>query len=207
MKLAKQDKENHQRIKKENRKINWCIYNNKTAKEFVDKHHWLHYFVKYKIFVPLLYIFEKSIGKRLDKEVPEEIYNKNIKVFNDSFEDALVIWCEQFCRNSGKQHHSQPDQDTRENIRNKWASNSSSRLLRDAKDTALTLALNDTAYREFINIWMFEVTKQMNALYKDQDKIIHPLYTSKAIDDVTYVVIWKLIEDGKLSLEVVDAKK
>ena len=90
------------------------------------------------------------------------------------------------------------------------------RILKTAKDMVVAGALYDTAYREFLNILMFNIGQGMFNEYHDQ-KVKHLFYTGSTCYNVQYYVISKLLkEQGKekvhiqnvsLSLEEIEKAK
>jgi len=146
----------------------------------------VHLGLKYRLWVPALLLAERVVDKRLRKDVPVELYNANLRIFNDSFERSLEDWGWLFLRNVEGGNRESSRKDWRETARQ----SSSFRLLRTAKDSALTLALYDTAYREFVNIWMHNVARMM--LNEYEGKIVnHYFYTAKNIYDVRYFYLWR----------------
>lgn len=168
--------------------------------EFIKRHKWVHFFLKYKLFLPVLYIVGPFLQRKLDHEVPAMLYNKNLQVFNDSFEKAILEWSKVFIRNlPGNEDEKDPDDFAR-----RYVKLPSAQTLRLLKDVVLTVSLNDTAYREFLNIWMFEIAKGMRDAHPAG--FAHVLYTSQNIDDVSYFIVTKAVEDGMLKLGIKDAR-
>lgn len=155
------------------------------VKDFIKRFRWIHFGFKYKVIVPALLIAERIIGDKLEGNVPPEYYNKNLQVFNDAWEESIKIWATQYLSfHEGAQDESNPVY--KEQLEYARHGSGGARSLRIAKDIGLTIALNDTAYREFLNILMFEIAKRMAEAYKNNDPIEHVFYTSKHISDVHY---------------------
>jgi len=174
------------------KKIPWTIY---TAGNRMDKHQkqfsWIHYTLKNRIIIPLLYIVEKYLHGKLDKNVPKEIYNNNLMIFNDSFESAIEKWGSEYLIHTGCNARLKKDA--------KWwkrnvHKNGSARLLRTAKNLTLTVGLNDTAYREFLNIWVFEIAKKYAEVYKDKKQIHHLMYTDHISTNVFYYKMYPVVQ-------------
>lgn len=161
----------------------------KTMRCHVDKFDWVNLSLKYKLWVPLLLVAERVTDGRLRKDVPRESYNRNLEIFNDSFERSIKDWGWLFLRNC--------DNNPNNDKSKKWwddefAVNSvNARLLRSAKDSALTLCLYDTAYREFVNIWMHNVAQMMLDEYKGRS-VNHLFYTDCNVYDVRYFYHWRI---------------
>lgn len=162
------------------------IYDTKgTVMEHSKSFDAVHLGLKYRLWVPFLFVAERVVDKRLRKDISAEKYNENLRIFNDSFEKSINDWGWLFLRNLSKN----PSGDRKE-WKEYMLKNSSARLLRTAKDSALTLALYDTAYREFLNIWMHNVARMMLNEYEGR-VVNHYFYTASDIYDVRYFYLWR----------------
>ena len=156
-----------------------------SVRSFMKRFRWIHFGLKYKALVPALLILERIIGDKLDGSVPPEYYNKNLMIFNDAYEEAIKIWCTQYLAfTDGPQNESNPTY--KNQLEHALYGTGGPRSLRVMKDLTLTIALNDTAYREFLNILCLTIAKNISEAYKDQNPIEHIFYTSKNISDVHY---------------------
>lgn len=57
------------------------------------------------------------------------------------------------------------------------------------KDIVLTVSLNDTAYREFLNILMHSIAKRMYEIHKDEYPVKHLFYMARNGYDVEYFIL------------------
>lgn len=147
-----------------------------TYKEHTKRYHFIHFVFKYKFLVPLIHLARKMFHKRLKSVIPAENHNRNIILFDKAYDKALEVWCTKY----------RGLKDTND---------LSSEALRFMKDSVVTMALYDTAYREFLNILMYETAIEMNNYYKDHpDKIPGHLFFSVDIYDVKYYLLEKQIE-------------
>lgn len=177
----------------------WNIYHpGKPLAEHMKKFSGFHYFVKYRIAVPALLVVERLIRKHLEKDVPDEVYNRELKIFNDAWEKSIEDWNAYFLCINNPDFAEHPkaimELARTQGSKNGW----SNRNLRTIKGLLVTLALNDTAYREFLNIYMHNQAQMMNEFHRGK-KEYHLFYSDKDIWDVTYLIMWKQIENGELN--------
>ena len=173
---------------KDKRKLMWNIYN--PGQSFCDhlkRFHFIHFILKYKILVPILRFFSRILDRYLDKEVPKEIYNKELQIFNDAFENSLEDWKMYYIRNLNNDYRKKSLKYWKEES---YTDEGGMRCLRTAKDIALTIALNDTAYREFIAILIHNITKLTLKRFKNDKN--HIFYTDSNIHDISYYYIHKV---------------
>jgi len=163
----------------------WNIYNGKIMKDHVRTFHNLHYVLKYKLIVPFLKLIQHIIDKHIQLDIPDEPYNKNLRIFNMSFEKSIDDWVDYFNKVNprtvmlGTKYN--PEQ-----MRKSYAVNA----LRTCKDLVIAGALNDTAYREFFNIMIYNLMNDFIKSYPDK-KIKHLFYDAPGVYDVGYYVIWR----------------
>lgn len=160
--------------------MSWNIYEGKQVSKYAKRFAFVHYFLKYKIFVPLLYSFRYFFGKKLEKTIPKRHYNKNIIIFNSAYDKSVSEWAIKFCCRTGTKE---------ERLKNYDAvmKGSSVQLLETSRDILNTIVLNDTAYREFINILMHNIAKEMLEKYKGK-KVKHFMYHTDSIYDIAYYI-------------------
>jgi hypothetical protein len=160
----------------------WNIYDPHTQRgEHLKKFYWVHHTLKYKLITPVLAFVRKFWKKRLIHEVPYYPYNKNIKLFDSSFKQALIDWNKYF---RGR-FDTEPDYRLYMARRN----DGSSENLRTMKDIIITVAMEDTSYREFLNILMYRIAQNMGAAYKDNKDFDHIFYSSFETCDMIYYAL------------------
>lgn len=181
----------------------WNIYSpGATVGEHCKRWNWVHYFFKYKLFVPFLLVIERTVARKLQTTVPKDVHNKNLIIFNDSFERSIDEWGWLFLRNIGRNQAVKQDEKMWKNYKR----NGGGRLLRVMKDSVLTVAQQDTAYREFLNIWMHNMAQDMIREYGGKH-VAHLFYTREDIYDVHYYYTWKLFDEGKIQIVIGDANE
>ena len=173
---------------KSDKKVPWNIYGVKTLGEGISKFKLIHFVFKYKFFVPLLWITKKILGKTLDEPIAEEEYNKNINLFVKAFD----VTKEQFAR-----IYMTDTEVTGEELERRLtrARNTDSMELLDMmKKLVAMMAVNDTAYREFLNMLMHSIAQLMIKEYAGK-KVNHLIYNSSDVYDVNYVLMMRKIKD------------
>ena len=155
------------------------------VKVWAKRFRMFHYVIKNRIFVPLLKIFKLFFDKHLIKEVPDKIENKNIKIFNNAWEQSIIDWYKHFMKNT----YSLTDDEIDKAIKNK----SETSYLRTIKELQLTLILEDTAYREFYNMLVYNIVLEFQKEYPQGSKIKHLMYTSKNINDIKYYTAQQIL--------------
>ena len=145
----------------------------KKVKDFARKFNFIHWGFKYKFFVPLLFFAEWILRKHGEDKVSGDWYNKNIKIYHASHEAAMHQLYRFF--------NNHPD---------------SYRCYNTAHKISLTLALNDTVTREYLNFLMHEIGTRMQKEYQGKP-CYHVVYTSTE----TYVPVYfslgkRIMADG-----------
>jgi len=155
-----------------------------TNVEHQKKWHRIHYVFKYKFVAPILMLAGKLLGKYMDCDIPERFDYRNLKVFNESFDKAVVDW---YRKSLSADKVLSDEQILKERC---------CRQLNTIKQIMVTVAKNDSAYLNFFNTLSFELTSQMNKEY-DGEEISHLYFTSDNTSDVNYFVMGELIGSGK----------
>lgn len=175
-------------------KMGWNIYDpGKEYGQHFKKFQFVHYVLKYKFLVPIINFASKFFDKYIEKEVPKYHYNTNMTIFDEAYEATIITYVKKYITKEREQSGEPITKKTLDAALN----GSSIKLLRTLKNTVLTIALNDTAYREFLNILIFEITKKTQEEYKGCDKVKHLFYTSQDTIDPSYYGITKMFYDEK----------
>lgn len=193
--------ENKKHIGKFKSRMPWNIYEDKDLNTHLKKFHKIHYVWKYKFLVPLLLLSKKwFLPKKL--VVPKKEYNANFLIFDLAFEKSLKDWLLQYQmvgqRGSLK--------DWKKKLKNGYAPVDSLRIM---KEHVLYMCLNDTAYREFFNVLMFNISNEMNKEYSKEkypDGVGHLFYAQRDPYDVHYKILFKEIRQN-LAMTMLDASK
>lgn len=194
----------YKQFKNDKSKIKPNVYeNNITMKQHVKKFHVIHFVFKYKFLVPLIRLGNKLLGKYVikSKDIPRESHNRNLLIFDKAFEESLKKWCIYYLRNTGH-----PATRKSRHFWLKVAKNEM--LLRSMKNYIITMYMYDTAYREFINILMHEIARDMVNEYSKPPytgKTGHLFFTTDMYDP-HYFVLEKAIRYNT-DLSVQEAEK
>lgn len=198
---------NKGKITEENGKFKapWNIYKlneEETLEEHRNKWQFIHYLLKYKVMAPALWIARKLFGKKLSMKVPITIYNENLLIFNQAYEDAIRDWYLLYQRSLPNPYTAgKTDEWWQRKIKN----SNNSRNLRFMKDLVLGVALTDTAYREFLNLFIHNILRHGAIHYKEvqnqsfDGKIRHVFYSSGFAEDVHYLNYYRLVRDKEKS--------
>ena len=153
-----------------------------TNEEVMGRMKSVHLGLKYKFIYPGMFIVNKYLKKNY-KGVPNAAHNRNLLAFDRAFEKAIEDWNTKSLAHSYNYPITQSSKYWKENTKL-----GSSNLLRSAKETTLLFALTDTAYRNFLNILMFNITLEMQKEYANtpEGKIGHLIYNSKNITQPEY---------------------
>jgi len=173
---------------KSDKKMPWNIYGAKTLGEGLSRFKFIHYVLKYKIIVPALWIMKRIMKKHWDDKIPDEIHNKNLLIFEKAFDMSTEQWLQLYLSDTNMEAVA------REKQLNKTRNADCFKLLEIMKKSVLLIALNDTAYREFLNMLMHSIAQLMIREYKGK-KVNHLIYNSDSVYDVNYVLMMKKIQD------------
>ena len=179
-------------------KMPWHIYTGEKPESYSDhvkQFNWIHYVLKGKAIVPTLWIASKWLKPHLQKDIPPFWYNKNLILFEQAFDKSLFEWYKYFIINLGK-HESGFKYPSDEEINKRISEHASSKELMIMKDLMMTIIQQDTAYREFFNMLMFNITLTFQKEYGGKGSIHHPLYISHNISDKQYYILGRMVQQG-----------
>jgi len=159
------------------------------------KFHWIHFIVKNKIMLPILWFVHSTLRKYLVKDIDDEDHNRFLKMYNDAYEKSLTQWNVIHLRN-----HKHDQKGFKHWLKNK-ENHDSSQHLRLLKEVCLTMAWYDTAYREFYNMLCINIAKEVNDSLSKTEKLHHLLNINQGLPQVQYYKMYKLV------LEVEGMKK
>ena len=167
-----------------NPKIDWTMYGRKvTPKQLIEKFGVIHNTWKYRFIMPVIKISKWILKNHLVTKVPKEDYNRALLTFDKAYEAALRKWYHLYIS---------PSTTSADNLY------LHQNLLRDLKNLLYTMILNDTAYREFINMLMFQITIETNKEFGECAN--HLIYKNKAIIDVGYYAAYQGLQKGEIQL-------
>jgi len=194
-KLTKQGQE----VFKSNEPLPQNIYEvNATHKQHAKKFHRMHYVFKYRLFQPIVMLFEMTIGKYLCYKPANVWHNKNILVFDDMFDVSVREWIAKYLSNTNDgMMAASKDKKSPETLDKIIKDHPSAKTLMSLKHIMVTMLLYDNAYKEFMNILMFNLTKGMNNAYKDHKAVKHLLYLHDNPFDVNYFLLGRILQEDK----------
>lgn len=185
-------------------KMGWNIYHPKSSwKDFFKKQYVVHMVFKYKVFHFAVWLVRKFLYKYIEQDVPKEHYNKPMQIFDKSYDNAIKMWCLTYMRQQDKNKPRKNIESSFEQLYNFKDIKKGSHTLLTVKRMALAIPINDTAYSEFLNLFMFELYKSMNKEYGGK-QIKHLFYNDPTGFDVTYYSLSKIFdkENNKYIQEV-----
>lgn len=146
-----------------------------TVGSYCKKFRWIHYVFKYKMFVPWLIICDKVLGRYVEDKIEDAWYNKNMIVWDKSWRNAQRILGKYY--NPSFSNPRKGSYKSYNTIRKLWN----------------TLVQNDTATKEFQNVFMHELTKNMNLAYKGHKEVYHVFYTGRTSYEPVYFTFAKAV--------------
>lgn len=160
---------------KGNRIMGSTIYSDgQYVKDYVKKQNLIHRWFKYFFLVPGIHFLHWLLGRYINDKLPRIQLYRNVRIYDKAFRNSLKQWNEQFRnRNASK------------NRLRKMLNSGACKTLMMFHKTLLTFLGNDTAYTEFFNMLMFNITLQMNRNY-NSEHVKHVMYIGKSINDVRY---------------------
>jgi len=154
---------------------------------------------KKRLLTPVIYLLKRKIKKFMIKEaedIPKEVYNQNIKVLFNSFEEGAWDWLFNFKRGfwngkKNKQRYAQCEKEWELRHDMHWY-----KIPKFFIRLISTIYLEDTAYRELLNTILFRVQANMNRLYNPEIKHKIPLYVNMQDGYMPFFVEWKRLGGG-----------
>jgi hypothetical protein len=197
----------------------------KNPEEKKNRFEWTDKGLKQGVFIPLMrYAYEKKkmlrwkLIRRLSRfarfflfkygkevvlskhDIPDEPYNKNMKILWDAFELSSHIWYWEFFKAGILKEH--PEK--RPELEKEWQNRNTNNWYcfpKVALGTTTTVCLEDTAYREWLNIYMHTLHELMNKEYNPELKHEHVLYTSPGDHDFRYFVEWMMKKEHEENMK------
>jgi len=188
-----------------------------TKSDKERKRRWLFINRSFKFYflTPLIRLGKRVLGRWLvsqRKQIPDEIWNENFYIFYDSVQEAIGTYYDDFLmpmnlvkEKNNKKITAQTWKSKRESyMRGKSRGPEAIQFLRNM---SLTIALEDTAYREFLNIWMFKIQELMNKKWNPQIRHRVPLYISNMNNFMPYYAAWKMKQSDVSMFQVQQIKR
>jgi len=175
---------------KNTKRLPWSIYGSKTYGTEIKRFHWFHYVFKYKILVPILWLINWILDKKVTYKIPRGKHNHLIRLFDKVFDKSLREWTKYYLRGKKRLKNGKL-------VPKKWKDylkTDSVQLLLTLKKIAVTGYLWDTAYREFANMFLYNWYLAMDKIYREKRPIVHLLYNKKNTQEVLYYAIFDKVE-------------
>ena len=177
--------------KPKDKKVRLSIFRpTKNDEEKNKRFQFIHYAFKSKLFVPLMKKYEKKLGKHMvtkRSDIPDEPYNVNFFLIWDTFEETMKnYWwtfknIEMMDEKNKKQHYKMWEERKGEHWY--WIPKFMMRLW-------MTIALEDTAYREQMNFLLFTMQGNMNKRWNPEIQHQFPMYTGAYDMNIGYFLEW-----------------
>lgn len=180
----------------------WSIYGTNLDIGIWKRNHVrLHRWFKYFFIVPIVTIGGWVLGKKIRDKPGEGWEDKNIRIFDKAWNNSILEWYDYFVLNLERE---KPHKIPRNQVKKQLKGNYSIKTLNTMKRFLFSMVLGDTAYRELLNILMFNITKEMNLGYKSVRKnhLFYSPYKSKSINDINYYIVGGMLS-GKLRVHKV----
>jgi hypothetical protein len=136
------------------------------------------------------------------KKIKNTSHNTNLYIFNEAFEEAHKKWHLYYLRNSGPREKRPSRAKMLKRAKNEI-------YLRTIKELVNTVAVYDTAYREFLNIFFHELALKMHKEYtsdKYKNKTTNHLMFTSDIYEVNYFVMEKTLRYN-IDLKAIEAER
>ena len=170
----------------------------------------IHYFIKSRIVVPFIKLADRFASKYIIKgreDIPKEVHNKNFFIIWDTFDEMLKEWW--FTWKGLDRATTLPGKANKKLakvLKRQWKEKERMHWYRVPKwilKLVITIALEDTAYREMINMYMFRLQGNMNKAYNPKIEHKFPLYVHKYDNSIPYFIEWaKMAGGGKMLIEI-----
>lgn len=181
----------------------WNIYApGQEHRKYTRKFNIIRILLKGWFLMPGLWLMKKLFRKVLEKNVERTPYNINLKIFNDAFDESIEVWLKEFiARHNCKDYfesinigHDGGFHDFNQELYDRWKNGHAVEALMLAKQLTLTLALNDTAYREFVNVLVFTIANKVIEEYKGCTEIKQLMFKEGTPYHVQYLVASQIVQ-------------
>jgi len=188
----------------------------KDKEERASRFNFIHYTMKARLLVPLMKIADR-FGKKFiiqdKKDIPDYVNNKNFAILYDTLDETYKDWWFKWKginRLEARKNKNKHQKAVLKDMKREWRIRKKAHwysipnlLIR----FIITVCLEDTAYREMANMYMFRLQGNMNKAYKPE--IVHkfPLYVDSYDNSIPYFIEWaKKAGGGKMTIQI-DANK
>lgn len=159
------------------------IYGNMPRGQAIKEEYIFHTWFKYKIIEPFLLLLDKFFSKHINVDLSGR-HNKNLRIFNDSWEEAIKTWTTDFVLFQNGKVKKLSNKELKTQLQC-----TCQRMFRIVKKFGIWMAYKDTVIREFLNIWMHTMAVMMQKEYGGQ-QIKHWYYSTQNVYNPMYFHIW-----------------
>ena len=178
----------------------FSIFRDSSSCEEKSKRHILiHQLFKKRLFVPFMHFTERFLGKFMVsklEEIPDEPYNKPMRLIWQAFEEGAKKYCWEF---NGGIVNGKPNPDREAYCNLAWNTRENLHWYKIPKlflKFWATIYTEDTAYREETNVFLFTLQEALNKAYHPEIQHKHPMYINQYDSFIQYFVEWiKLTND------------
>lgn len=140
--------------------VEWefCVFNEKNVRKSAKNFYFIHFFLKYKLMMPAFKLLYIRLQKHKYK-LTDEWCDKNLHIFDKVWMNTTYDW--QYFKTYGKKSfkdigvNENNEEEFKKGIRDAAAKTTIFKL----REFILQMLVYDTAYREFINIYMYNLRK------------------------------------------------
>jgi len=139
------------------------------------------------------------------EDIPDEVYNENLKILWDVWEKGTEDWFYTFY---GGYVNGEVNEERMKDLKENWKTREKEHWYKITKTfmkLLQTIALEDTAYRDYLNFLMMRMQKEMNDHYEPGKEHKLPLYINKYDNFIQYFIEWMgLRGGGRVFVEIKD---
>ena len=197
--------------------VPWTVIDNRpgeTIEQISKRQDKVVYTWKYYFFKPIILLVERfnkkyhppeetATQKGGWKDLNHNPQNEYLSAVDDAMKKSLEEWIDGYLLLAWSQ-----DPKTRTKEYKEWfkRTNHTYRLLDGARKSSITYALQDTALREYMNIFALNLYKNMNAIMLERERKDpnaktndqHLIFASEYTNDVHYLMFYRYIETGSM---------
>jgi len=159
------------------------IYGNMPRGQAIKEEYIFHTWFKYKIIEPFLLLLDRFFSKHINVDLSGR-HNKNLRIFNDAWEESIKTWTTDFVAFQNGKVKKLSNKELKTQLQT-----TCQKLFRIVKNFGIWMAYKDTVIREFLNIFMHELSVRMQKEYGGR-QIKHWFYSTQNVYNPMYFHIW-----------------
>lgn len=162
----------------------------KSKKAKSKRWHFIHYSLKAKVVVPIILFLQRYMSKYIIKnkrDIPNKPWNKNFRIMWDSFEEAFKDHFFKYSKNKKNAFGFKQFEKVKRGL---LGGAHSYGIPKFSLKLLLTIILEDTAYREMLNMFLFRLQKNMNKEYDPKGKHKFPIYSTNYEGNIHFFLLW-----------------